>query len=131
MSERTAGNYQVIEWGATNVAPRGPIERCLSNEIPPLGSLNSAHYSNPYFDERFEEGRRIADLAERDAVWRELDTIMLDDVPYIPIGCNYSLNYWWPWVKNFYGESCTTANCGSYIDAAIWIDQDLKAEMGY
>jgi len=38
---------------------------------------------------------------------------------------------WWPWVKNYYGE--TYSSFGDFGDALarLWIDQDLKREMGY
>lgn len=38
----------------------------------------------------------------------------------------------WPWVKNWYGENsiCDDAQFGG-IARFIWIDQDLKAEMGF
>ncbi|GAJ20970.1 unnamed protein product, partial [marine sediment metagenome] len=53
----------------------------------------------------------------------------LRDVPYIPFGGAYWHAMWWPWLKNFYGEWDGIA-WGTPYDT-LWIDQDLKAEMGY
>jgi peptide/nickel transport system substrate-binding protein len=41
---------------------------------------------------------------------------------------------WWPWVKNYDGEMSVgyyKALSVSNNDACVWIDEDLKAEMGY
>jgi len=45
------------------------------------------------------------DAAERDAIFKELAVIALDDVPYISLGSDFGMTLWWPWLKNFYGES--------------------------
>ena len=67
----------------------------------------------------------------RNAIFKELNVIGLDDVPYIPLYDAYSLIYYWPWVKNYYGEIDESAWGAAHIHACIWIDQDLKAELGY
>ena len=59
----------------------------------------------------------------------ELSIILLDDAPVIPIGMDYMLSMWWPWLKNYYGET-NDSNWGiGNLAATMWIDQDLKAEM--
>ena len=37
----------------------------------------------------------------------------------------------WPWVKNYGGELRAGANRPGPIYARIWIDQELKEEMGF
>ncbi len=60
----------------------------------------------------------------------EVTKIGLDSAAYIPIGALSILRYWWAWVKNYYGEKdCGCFSMGPLI-VAIWIDQDLKAELG-
>ncbi|MBA7554131.1 hypothetical protein ES705_46743 [subsurface metagenome] len=40
-------------------------------------------------------------------------------------------SFWWPWVKNYYGERhATDIQLATYM-AHAWLDQNLKAEMGY
>jgi len=40
--------------------------------------------------------------------------------------------YWWPWVKNYSGELTLTDDARiSEMVALMWLDQDLKAKMGY
>ena len=48
----------------------------------------------------------------------------------IPWPSNPSFNFWQPWLKNYYGVT----NMGSFAGPPIqyvWIDQELKKEMGY
>jgi peptide/nickel transport system substrate-binding protein len=40
-------------------------------------------------------------------------------------------SYWWPWVKNYYGEACVLDKAIAPVLARAWLDQDLKAKMGY
>ena len=71
------------------------------------------------------------DLEERNKKWAQLAQIVVEATAYIPIGIQYELTYWWPWVQNYYGESSTTYRSSSMVEAGIWIDRNLKQEMGY
>ena len=127
-----AGEYQAIEHVTENLNVRANFERFLSAYIPPVGNLNASFYSNPYIDEGYARGSAIIDPVERDAVWKELYSVIHDDVAMIPIGATYQLTYWWPWAQNFYGEKWDSgADSCPYVEAATWIDEDMKAEMGY
>ncbi|MBA7618820.1 hypothetical protein ES703_26152 [subsurface metagenome] len=94
-----------------------------------IGIDNWAWYSNPEFDELLAKAEVTVDDAEREAILEELFVMALRDVPYIPFGGAYWHAMWWPWLKNFYGEWDGIA-WGTPYDT-LWIDQDLKAEMGY
>lgn len=60
-----------------------------SASIPPNGD-NRGHYSNPELDRLLEQGRRTMDTAARKAIYFEVQRILADELPYIPL--------WW--VKN-------------------------------
>ena len=93
---------------------------------------NDAVYNNEYVNERFEEAEREPDMDVRNAIFKELNVIGLDDVPFIPLYDAYSLIYYWPWVKNYYGELQDSSFFStSHLSARIWIDYDLKAELEY
>jgi len=64
-------------------------------------------------------------------VKRDNKVIGLDDVPFIPLYSPIPLIYYWPWTKNYYGLIDESAWGTNHMDAHIWIDQDLKAEMGF
>ena len=44
-----------------------------------------------------------------------------------------SFNFWWPWVRNYTGEIYLGFGVGSanYWPTYIWLDTDLKEQMGY
>jgi hypothetical protein len=42
----------------------------------------------------------------------------------IPKPAPYTYNFWWPWLKNNYGQG------SGYIRYA-WVDQPMKKSMGY
>jgi len=71
------------------------------------------------------------DLLERNRLLKEAGLIMLNDVAVIPTYPASMRNYWWPWIKNYYGECNIHDYPCPYPFAFAWIDQVLKAEMGY
>jgi len=94
------------------------------------GERNLAIYSDPYFDQLLAEAAGTVDPALREPMLEELFVKALDDVPFISFGIPYWYGYWWPWIKNYYGEY----SGGTFGDVPLelmWIDQELKAEMGY
>ena len=57
---------------------------------------------------------------------------LLRDVHVIPLQVGLDGYYWWPWIKNYAGEfNVADANEPVPLFARMWIDQDLKEEMGY
>jgi peptide/nickel transport system permease protein len=67
----------------------------------------------------------------RTMLLEELQVYWLDQVPYIVLPVGYSYCYAWPWVKNYYGEIQVGCYMNAPIYARIWIDRELKKEMGY
>ncbi|GAI61239.1 unnamed protein product [marine sediment metagenome] len=88
-------------------------------------------YDNDYYTALYDEAKGTTDADARNLMFKELAFIGLDDVPYIDVGAPRQLLCWWPWVKNYYGELNESAWGNAHINARIWIDQDLKAELGY
>ncbi len=92
---------------------------------------NASQYSNPEFDRRIEVllGTRSED--ERKRMVREMTQDILDEAPYVWLPTQYLYTAWWPWVKNYDGELRAGAVRPWPIYARIWIDQELKQEMGF
>jgi len=109
-------------------------ETILSSELAQMitGHIeNFPGWSNTDFDAAIARGSAILDPDERAAVFKDAIVIYVDEACRIQMPCPYPLICWWPWVKNYYGET----ECG-YMEltgalASLWINQDLKAEMGY
>ena len=56
---------------------------------------------------------------------------MLDETIYIPLAFTPSASFWWPWIKNYYAEINIEDQQLDPVIARVWIDQALKAKMGY
>ena len=76
----------------------------------------------------------MAELDEdkRSILLKEASIYLMENVISVPTNCPPEAVYWWPWLKNYYGES----SAHDYSDfvpflATAWLDLDLKAEMGY
>ncbi|MBA7711571.1 hypothetical protein ES703_120537 [subsurface metagenome] len=94
--------------------------------------LNYGEYSNPVLDALIDEMGLELDVAEQSLLIKEGSLILMHDVASIPASLYPQRIYWWPWLKNYYGERTIQDDCCfSAILPYIWIDQDLKAEMGY
>ncbi|MBA7643882.1 hypothetical protein ES703_51616 [subsurface metagenome] len=96
------------------------------------GALNFAGLSNERFDYLTETGSGIMDDAEANVYFKEAAVLGLNEVAVIPLDMWVESAYWWPWIKNYYGEmNVGDAGQIAALFAHMWIDQDLKAEMGY
>jgi peptide/nickel transport system substrate-binding protein len=95
-------------------------------------TLNPAHYSDPEMDGMIDKIVATLDLDERNRLAREAGLKLLYDCPYIPLQCTAEAYFWWPWIKNYYGEfNVQDAGQPVPLFAHMWIDQDLKAKMGF
>ena len=85
-----------------------------------------------YFYDDYQLATKTPDAAARNAIIKDIAVRAIDEVvPGIPLGTPYDLRVTWPWVKNWYGEFEESAWGVGHINARIWIDQELKEEMGY
>jgi peptide/nickel transport system substrate-binding protein len=92
---------------------------------------NPAQWSDPAFDERIHELMRTRDESVRKQMVRAMTVEMLDQAPYIWLPTQYVYSAWWPWVKNYNGELRAGAVRPGPIYARIWIDHELKKELGF
>lgn len=79
---------------------------------------NYARYSNPEVDALIEKARASTDEAERDALYRQIDDIVLTDLPYAYLDHNIYVDICQPYVKNY---------CPSALDVStyhrVWLDK--------
>ena len=125
MTTRTHGPGYFMQNGHTN-----PLTT-LRKSFVTGQTWNPSMYSDPEFDKRIQDMNGERDEEKRIQIARELTTQILDEAPYVwlPIGYNYTA--WWPWVKNYGGELRAGAVRPGPIYARIWIDQEMKEEMGF
>jgi len=92
---------------------------------------NWAAYDDAYFTEQYWKAVGTADVNERNAIWKDMAVYFLEDCAYLPWPNQVIATAYWPWVKNYYGETEYGYYNFSGIASRIWIDEDLKAELGY
>ncbi|MCK4960965.1 MAG: hypothetical protein KAS19_00710, partial [Anaerolineales bacterium] len=113
----------------------GPCEDLKIIVPPPYGfGINIAMYDHdedPYLEEQYLKADSTPNSTERHAIWKALNAYYLEQVTHIWFPQPYGLHAWWPWVQNYYGEIDVGHLNPVPIIARLWIDEDLKAELGY
>ena len=92
---------------------------------------NPSMYSNPEVDATIREIHLTRDRSKREAMLRALTVRMLDEAPYLWLPTAYIYTAWWPWVRNYHGELRVGAVRPGPIYARMWIDEDMKRELGF
>lgn len=97
----------------------------------PGGVFNYSKWENEQFTELLERLVAERDVDEQNRLCKEGGVLLLNEVSNLPLYPSCMGTFWWPWVKNFFGERAIADKCSSQLSARVWIDQDLKKEMGY
>ena len=92
---------------------------------------NPSMWSDPELDRRIHEMFLTRDEVERQEIVKQITKEMLDEAPYLWLPVPYIYTAWWPWVKNYGGELRAGAVRPGPIYARLWIDQEMKREMGF
>jgi peptide/nickel transport system substrate-binding protein len=92
---------------------------------------HAAGWVDPHYDELCIEGMQIVDLEEQEAFMKDVCLYYIKPCSRIEMPTAYVNAYWWPWVKNWYGDTeIGFLSCQAEL-MRMWIDQDLKESMGY
>jgi peptide/nickel transport system substrate-binding protein len=67
-----------------------------------LPTTNRVHYVNPQVDRLLEEGQSIVDPARRLEVYKQLQRILLQDVPWVPLASPLAVNFHQPNIQDVY-----------------------------
>jgi peptide/nickel transport system substrate-binding protein len=120
--------HGVIIEGFTSANPLTVIDMCYKTR----GGLNYGVYSNPDVDELIQDMLWELDPIKQNEIIKDAAEGIIRDAVAIPLNYDRGKIYWWPWVKNFYGELKLADDCGqSQIFNYIWLDQNLKKELGF
>ena len=92
---------------------------------------NPSMWNDPAYSAKMAEVYKIRDEAKRQQMLREMTVQILDAAPYIWLPTQYNYAAWWPWVKNYGGESFAGSVRPGPIYARIWVDQEMKKKMGF
>jgi peptide/nickel transport system substrate-binding protein len=103
----------------------------ISNLFQTGAFVNYAGYSNPVIDDYVSKINNELDPLKQDALIKAAAVVALGDASQIGTYLIPQAIYYWPWIKNYYGEvSIEDGTLGGLIPY-MWIDQDLKESMGY
>jgi peptide/nickel transport system substrate-binding protein len=124
MTTRNHGPGYFMNNGHTN--PTTSIRKFITGH-----TWNPSVYNVPEFDAAIDVLMQTRDEAERIRMTRELTVKLLDEAPSIWLPTVYNYTAWWPWVKNYGGELRAGAVRPGPIYARLWIDHDMKRELGF
>jgi len=79
-----------------------------SASAPPNGD-NRGRYSNPQIDRLLEQGRMTTDIATRKLIYRRVQEILAEDLPYVPL-------WWW---KNVIVKKASIQSFTPYPDGDL------------
>jgi peptide/nickel transport system substrate-binding protein len=94
-------------------------------------AIGATYAASEPFDNLWWTMDREPDPTKRAADEKALSAAMLDDAGWIPMADPVALNYYWPWMKNYYQEIETGYENKLPMINRIWIDQSLKSSMGH
>jgi peptide/nickel transport system substrate-binding protein len=64
---------------------QGPDPAALGSRLSTNGVMNQGSYSNPKVDALFEEGNRIGDKTQRAKIYKDIQAMLAEDLPIVPI----------------------------------------------
>ncbi len=126
---------------AMTTKTHGPAYLLTSGHVNPMTTIrksfvtgqtwNPSQYSDPEFDEQVRILHLTRDEGQRIKMLRALTRQILEEAPYVWLPIPYVHTAWWPWVKNYGGELRAGAVRPWPIYARLWIDHELKEQMGF
>ncbi|MBA7706548.1 hypothetical protein ES703_115402 [subsurface metagenome] len=114
------------------------IAGCRMVTTDPYNSLNHGLYpdhfgawEDEYFTEEFARVKLMRDPVERVEAVKKLCIYYLNEVSSMAFVNPYLISGYWPWLKNYYGELENGYYNFHQMISRLWLDQNMKAEMGF
>ena len=129
-----AATVSAAEWdffGGMTMAGRYQEPSGFLGQHTTGASANRCQCADPVYDALFEQASNASTRQEILPLYRKLNERLRDQVYFVwgqetPL---YSVQQ--PWIKGRNGEYVLATNVESVIMARLWVDQELKASMGY
>lgn len=92
--QRNAGNLDMFRasWIADYPDAENYLSLFYSKNKSPKGS-NYTHYSNPTFDQLYEQALAITNTQERDKLYIKMDSLIINDAPIVPLYYDMSVRF--------------------------------------
>ena len=82
----------------------------------------------PVLLEMYERWLRETDAAENARIWKEIELVLIDLMPFIPLPDELQFNAYQPWLKNYHGIGVVAGNAAR-MSKFIWIDAEEKERL--
>ena len=93
---------------------------------------NLSGWSDSYYDELMDKMVAELDAEKRDLIIKEAAVYLINEAIVVPQAVKVQGAFFWPWVHNHYGEyRLINDDTWTLPMAYAWLDQDMKATMGY
>jgi len=102
----------------------------IFTDLRPGISGNYSIVNDPYINERWAKIKSWGtDDPVRNRLSKEITLYTLSEiVPYVQMPLPYYHTIWWPWVKNYHGETAIGYYDSPDFHKYIWIDEAMKRE---
>ena len=119
----------MLERETNNPTPVSGIKGDFSLQFG--GRENPQRYDNPVLNDIIYAYLKEPDMAQQQAYMKQMNDVLLADCPTIFLPGVNIFRWAWPWVQNYEGETVTKYHSSINFWEQIWIDQVMKADMGY
>ncbi len=94
---------------------------------------NRSFFEHPFTRQAYESINKIIgkDDTEANRMIKEVGVFSLQQAWGIWMPARYTYTMWWPWMKNYHGESTLGYDGQNLFAYYIWVDEALKKSMGY
>lgn len=101
-------------------------------EFQGTNQYNLSMINDPYINDMLVKVRLAAltDQHKAMAIYKEMTIYLVDQAYVIPQVQAPSYTFWWPWVRNYSGESAVGYDGFAWYQW-LWYDEALKKSMGY
>ena len=115
----------VLAWVCSTINPLTPASYGVHS------SMSSTYNKGEPIDLEAVAAINTINGVERTAKLKKLFADMLTDASYLPMGNSQILNCYWPWLKNYYGETDAGYHCLVPMISRMWIDAAQKKSLGH
>ena len=101
-------NFWRFAWIADYPDPGNFLNLFYGKNVPKsfeiASYMNPTRYVNPQYDELYEKALATTNLEQRNKLYQQLDQMLIDDAPFLPIYNSVNRRLIQPYVKNFYSN---------------------------
>ena len=111
--------------------PHGATPNWMARLFRDIPEGSQSLLDDPMFEQMKIDIQSELDPLERVRKTKESVEYWMKLAPSVDAPGAWEPTFWWPWLKNYNGEISLGVNDHGHVWPYIWIDQDLKKEMGY